>query len=131
MRLVSLFVVHSGVGLRRNDMLKLKWKVGDIPVGRYSSFEKRAWPSADYADGRIAAYITCEDAYKPDRARTGAHKPLTLHIADYSKPSNTTTGSGWTWVKATQTYLTLSEARQATLNILNQYPHLRTGITGE
>jgi hypothetical protein len=112
-------------------MLKLKWRVGTIPTGRYSSFEKRAWPSADYADGRIAAYITCEHSYRPSRVRDGTHSPLTVRVADYSRPSNTTANCGFTWVKVPFQCATLVEAKQAVIKLLTEFPHMMTNPVKE
>ena len=105
-------------------MIKLKWRVGTVPVGRYRSFEKRAWPSADYADGRPAAYIRCECAYHPRMVRDGSHPPLKVIIADYSNPSNKTDNCGFTWITLKSRCATLAEAKQAVIDILAEYPHL-------
>lgn len=37
--------------------MKLKWKVGEKPTGRYRSFQNRAWPSAEYSTGDHAGHI--------------------------------------------------------------------------
>jgi hypothetical protein len=112
-------------------MLKLKWRVGTIPTGRYRSFEKRAWPSADYADGRIAAHITCEHSYRPSMVRDGIHSPLTVRVADYSLPSNTTDNRGFTWVTLKGRFATLAEAKQAASTLLARFPHMMTNPVKE
>lgn len=68
--------------------MKYKWKVDPPPIGRYRSFERRGWPTAYYCDENesCAAWIMCEDKYCPADVKTGKHKPLKLHVADYSKP---------------------------------------------
>ncbi len=33
--------------------IKLKWKVDPIPTGQWSSFQKRAWPSAEHLPKEI------------------------------------------------------------------------------
>lgn len=52
--------------------IKLKWRVGEKPTGRYRSFHKRYWPQAWYGDHLVAAldevdgdsydYVISEDA---------------------------------------------------------------------
>ena len=61
--------------------MKLKWKVSDLPVGRYRSFDSRAWPMADFEDGNTAAMITCDDEYIPAYVKTGNHSSLTIRVA--------------------------------------------------
>jgi hypothetical protein len=112
-------------------MLKLKWHVGTVPTGRYRSFEKRAWPSADYADGRTAAYIRCEHSYRPSMVRDGIHSPLTVMVADYSHPSNITNNCGFTWVKIPFQCATLVEAKQAVIKLLTEFPHMMTNPVKE
>lgn len=65
--------------------MKLKWKVSDVPIGPYRSFQQRAWPQAWYSEtGQLAAAIACEDEYKPANVREGKHAPLKVYVYDYS-----------------------------------------------
>lgn len=70
--------------------MKIKWTVTDRPSGRYRSFQRRGWPSANFvnADESNCAWIGCEDDYEPADVRTGNHRPLKVYIADYSTRSN-------------------------------------------
>ena len=104
--------------------VKLRWKVQEPSTGRYRSFNRRVWPNADYADGRPAASIDCEDEYHPASVREGKHAPLTVRIADYSRPSNITTGAGFTWVKIIRQFTTLQEAKQGAERLLQNHPEL-------
>ena len=104
--------------------LKLIWKVDEKPTGMYSSFERRGWPSAEYKNGNFAVDIRCEDEYIPCNVRDGKHGPLTLRIADYSRPSNVESGCGWTQVRSTKQFATLKEAKDAAVEILLACPHL-------
>lgn len=45
--------------------MKLTWKVDPPPSGRWKSFTKRGWPTAEWPDGSIAALIYCADEYIP------------------------------------------------------------------
>lgn len=101
-------------------MTKLYWKVGDKPVGRYRSFDKRSWPMAYYdKEGNVAAAIIyCDDSYVPSAAKSGAHSPLTIHVADYSK------GVSFVWRKANRTAATLEEAKAIAEGILRKYPEI-------
>lgn len=65
-------------------MPKVIWKVAEAPTGMYRSFERRGWPVAHYADGSVAACISCEDDYCPRDVREGKHAPLTVRVADHS-----------------------------------------------
>lgn len=100
--------------------MKLYWKVGDKPVGRYRSFDKRSWPKAYYDKecDKVAAIIYCDDSYVPSAAKAGTHSPLTVHVADYSK------GVGFDWRAVKGKAKTLDEAKSAVEGILRKYPHL-------
>lgn len=64
--------------------IRLKWRVGEVPTGRYRSFEHRAWPSAEWPDQQGAAYLTCEDDYTPERAAgRAAHAPIRVWVRIY------------------------------------------------
>ena len=47
--------------------MKLIWRVGSIPTGRYRSFEKRLWPGASFnsVEGPAAASIDADESYNP------------------------------------------------------------------
>ena len=104
--------------------VKLRWRVQEMSTGRWRSFNKRGWPSADYPNDLPAVNIHCEDAYEPRNVDEGKHAPLTVMIADYSRPSNPTTGKGFTWVKATKQFATLEEAKRGAERILQAHPQL-------
>jgi hypothetical protein len=104
--------------------MKYKWKVSSVPTGRYRSFEKRCWPSAEYADGSFAAEIYCEDSYEPWRVKCGEHKPLELLVRDFSSQQ-------WKKVRAVNRYATLPEAKAALEKIFEQYPHLQKEIPSD
>jgi hypothetical protein len=43
---------------RRNEMkVKIKWKASEKETGRYKSFHKRAWPTAEFSNGDTAFEI--------------------------------------------------------------------------
>lgn len=67
--------------------MKPKWKVQPAPTGRYKSFEKRGWPSLEFADGRVVGYIysTAKESYVPRRVIDGTHAPLKFIMYDYSE----------------------------------------------
>lgn len=68
--------------MRKKSPSKLTWRVGEKPTGRYKSFQKRSWPSAEYPDGKpaITLHQVDGDSYFP-----GLSEALTLEIriADY------------------------------------------------
>jgi len=102
---------------------KIKWTVGAAPTGKYRSFEKRAWPSADYQDAKESscAMIQCEDRYEPSMAKTGNHKELTVYIADYSAPTIAAKGR-WTWRALKKRCTTLQEAKDLVQDFLEKNP---------
>lgn len=99
--------------------MKVKWKVAEVPTGRYRSFDTRGWPTASYEDGSFAGsiYCTSNEAYVPSRVKTGNHAPLKLRIRNFSAPT-------WTCVISTSEFKTVDEAKAAFDRILKQYPHL-------
>jgi hypothetical protein len=104
------------------DKIKLKWRVMERPTGRYGSFQKRGWPIADYTDGRIAVQLRCEHEYTPQRARAVDGLVLTVIVADWSSPSNTRTGEGFTWRTLKQRAVSLTEAKLLAARFLNAHP---------
>lgn len=85
-------------------MITVKWKVSDIPTGRYRSFDERSWPTAEYSDGSNCAMLRCEDEYIPKNVKTGNHKPITVYMA---KPN----GNSFNWVAMKRTCSTIKEAK--------------------
>ena len=92
-------------------MIKLKWKNGSRPTGRYRAFDTWAWPSGHYLNGKPAAIIYCDDSFSPLKAKSGEHKPLKLCVADY-------TVTPWKWRTVKKRYDTLDEAKAAALPII-------------
>ena len=89
---------------------KVKWRVQQ----RFDIWHPRGWPDAEYADGSIAASITCEDGYHPPNVKTGDHKPLTIQFADYSTIP-------WRWKRLTKQAATLAEAKAMFAAFLAKY----------
>jgi hypothetical protein len=100
--------------------MKLVWRVGSVPTGRYRSFDRREWPSAYWsnAEESPAVRITCADEYTPSRAKAGDHQPLQVYVADFSMPSNKETGCGFTWRKMKKDFATLGAAKAAAESLL-------------
>lgn len=92
--------------------MKLVWKFSDVLTGRYKSFERRAWPYAEWMDAKgetfSACTISCIDEYIPKYARSGNHFPLTLFIMDYTKPDG---NCPWTRVKVDKSFKTKDELK--------------------
>lgn len=97
--------------------VKVKWRVSAEATGPYRSFERRAWPSADYADGSAAAHVMSADEYVPSLVKEGKHAPLTVRVADHSvKP--------WQWRKMKGEFATLAAAKEAFDALLVSHPEL-------
>lgn len=102
-------------------VIKVKWKVGEPPTGRYRSFHNRTWPSAEYSNGDPALSIACDDSYTSARAKSGQHAPLTLSIAQW--PETRIDGqSSFTWRRLKQRFSTLAEAKAAGEQFINGHP---------
>lgn len=94
-------------------LVKLKWLVAEPPSGRYRSFEKRAWPTADYAyTDFIAARISCEDPYRQADVKTGDHSELSVYVAQWANP-RIPGQDAWVWRKLKARFATLAEAKAA------------------
>lgn len=61
--------------------IKLTWRVGVAPTGQYRSFERRAWPSADYKNGKAAAFMSHADSYEPSLHKDAEGLGIKLHVA--------------------------------------------------
>lgn len=101
--------------MAKSKVVKIKWKVQEPETGRYRSFHKRGWPSAEFMDGATCAYVSCEDEYTYARVKTGDHKPLILRMAKYE-------GNSWKWVTMKKQYATLKELKDAIPRILAAHP---------
>lgn len=65
--------------------IKIKWIVSPKPTGMYRSFQKRAWPHADYLDGTFCASLLCETPYSARAVKIGDHPEIIVRIADHSR----------------------------------------------
>lgn len=98
--------------------LKLKWKISPKPTGRYASFDKRSWPSADFENGKCAAQIICETDYSLQCAKSGNHGELIVMVADHS-------ATPWKWRKLKETFATIENAKLATLEMFEKHPEFK------
>jgi ribosomal protein L37AE/L43A len=95
--------------------VKLKWRIDPAPTGPYSSFQKRNWPSAYYANGSPAAQLICPDPYHPRDAKEGKHASLKVRVADWSQKP-------WKWRAVKGEFKTLAEAKAAAARVIEQVP---------
>lgn len=100
---------------------KLKWVVCPAPEGRFRSFEKRGFPSADYENGHSAAKIYCELAYHPEH-RNSTDLQLTVYVAEWyvREVDNHVT---FRWRKLTRQATSIAEAKKMVATVLKQNPH--------
>jgi hypothetical protein len=104
---------------------KIKWRVDPPATGPYSSFERRQWPSADYANGDIAAQIRCKDEYVPRQVKTGEHAPLTVLVADWNiAPEDRAKKGAFVWRKMKGEFKTLKEAQAAFAKVVEHHPEI-------
>lgn len=96
--------------------MKIKWKVGDKPTGRFSCFEHRGWPTAYYSNGDPAVMLVCEDPYVPSRIKVGNHAPINSYLANYG--CDHAEHGAFKWVKVSKQFTTLKEAKAESLRLL-------------
>jgi len=104
----------------------LKWKVGEVPTGRYRSFEKRWWPDACYAGTELpAAQIYCKDDYEPKKAKTGDHSELEVRIACwYWIENENPLRQSFRWRSLKQRFATLQEAKDAAESFVSNHKEI-------
>ncbi|MFI5260776.1 MAG: hypothetical protein ACHQU0_03210 [Candidatus Paceibacteria bacterium] len=107
-------------------IFSLKWRVSSEPTGRYRSFGRRAWPSAEYPNGDAAAYVTSTDEYVPSQVREGKHAPLTVCVSQWwpEGSEERKKRGGFSWRKLTKQFATLKEAQAAAQQVINEHPEL-------
>ncbi len=98
--------------------MRIKWKVGEAPTGRFRSFQHRSWPSAEYPSGELAGYIGCEDSYKFSLVETGRHSPLNVYVSVYS-------GKQHKNFRFKRQFATLAEAKAALEAFIVSHPEIR------
>lgn len=99
---------------------KLVWVVAPEPTGRYRSFERRGWPTCWWGrDGKPAAFIECEDAYRPADVALGDHKPLRVVLCHHRHPE---AGNSWKRLRMKTSFETLAAAKQAVKDFLALHP---------
>lgn len=96
---------------------KIKWSVSPEPTGRYRSFDKRGWPTADWKNEQesACACIYCADDYSIRRAKSGNHAELEVRVANHSQKP-------WRWATLKNRFKTLDEAKAAVIKVLARYP---------
>ena len=104
--------------------MKLKWKVDEKPTGKFSSFERRGWPTAEFANGDSAARIECENEYIPSNVRIGQHAPLAVRIACWTQ-NRTPAQPAFVWRRLTLRFATLQEAKATAESFIEQHPEFR------
>lgn len=97
----------------RKKGIKLKWRLGEKPTGRFKSFHKRGWPSAEYADGSPAASIAPEDnsGYWPNLAETTV---LITRVADRA-------GHTFVWRRLTARPVGVKAAKLVAQEFIDKY----------
>lgn len=92
----------------------LKWTVSERPVGRYRSFETRAWPICEHKiTNRTLFLIDCLDEYTNGKP---PHGPLTLRVAKATEDGR------WKWVQLVKKFDTLPELKAAAQIVFDRHP---------
>lgn len=90
----------------------LNWKTNPPETSSYSFTKRTPWPVA-YLNNILVASISCDLGYTTQRAISGNHPELTLHVINSCK------GIGFPvqWIQLETKAKTLAEAKQ----IINNY----------
>lgn len=75
--------------------IKLTWRVAPEPTGRYRSFMRRAWPSAEYKNEACAAYMSHEESYEPSSHKNATDLVIKLHVAQWTQNEGGKWGFKW------------------------------------
>ena len=111
------------VDAKKSQPIKLKWKTGIVPKGRWKSFQKRDWPNANYESGLPAIDIIGEESYNLDRVKTGNHSELTVRVAQYHHTEELKRKHGaFSWRILKQRFTSLNEAKEAGGNFIQRHP---------
>jgi len=102
--------------------LKLKWRVDPVPTGRYRSFEKRGWPSAEYENQDAAVALYCKNEYCPADVKTGDHAPITIRVAQWRPKEERAKKGAFTWRQFKKQAKTLKEAKELAKAFLEAHP---------
>jgi hypothetical protein len=110
--------------VRRGVMDKIVWKIAEAPTGRYRAFVRREWPTAYYGstEGKPAAFLVCDDDYRPDKVRTGQHRPITIIMLHHTHPGR---GASWKRFRMKETADTLDRAKVLVQTFLDKHPEFR------
>ena len=103
--------------------VKLKWYVQPAPTGLYRSFERRGFPSADYASlprECAAVKLLCADEYIPSDVKLGKHSEITIRIAFWHEDKQ-----GFEWKTLRTKAKTLKEAKQYAEDFINTFPQVQ------
>lgn len=99
------------------NKIKLTWRVAPEPTGRYRSFERRAWPSAEYKNGACAAYMSHEESYEPSVHKNATDLVIKLHIAKWDQKEDGRWGFKWRVLNKRAS--SIAEAKQIVEEFLN------------
>ena len=106
--------------MSKGKKIKLKWQVAPAPTGRYRSFEKRGWPSADYETGQPAITLYCDTGYSASAAKSGEHGEITVAIAVWREREGLSPTFDWRRLKAR--FSTLQAAKEAAELFIGRNP---------
>lgn len=94
----------------KETKLKLTWRVGDIPTGRWCSFETRDFPSAFYANGECAVMLRCSESYTA-KSNIATDLEINIFIAFWKDGK-------FDWRKLKSPAASISEAKTRAVNFL-------------
>lgn len=102
--------------------MKLIWKVGEAPTGRYRSFFKRSWPLAyfDKAKNFPAASISHAESYTAALAKADDIGEIEIRVAIPK-------GTSWDWARLKARAKNLDEAKKLAADFFERHPEYVRG----
>lgn len=108
--------------MNKPKTIKLKWKNSDAPTGRFRSFHKRGWPTADIAGTDImAVMLSCEVSYSKAAVDAKSHGEIKVSIADRRKPNDPAAGA-WVWRTLKERFHDLESAKATATRFVLAHP---------
>jgi hypothetical protein len=106
------------------DAATVRWRGSPAPTGKYSTFEKRAWPTAVYSNGDTAITLYADKPYSKQNAEDGTVS-IKINVADHSV-GKTEEGrakyGGFTWRTLATRANTLKQAKQLGEGFISRHP---------
>ena len=112
--------LHRALDAVMNDAVSLHWRISAAPTGKYRSFQTRAWPSADYANGSPAITLYSDSKEEKENLESAT---IMICAADWSmgRLDKAKYGS-FVWRTLTKRATGLKQAKEIAAQFLAAHP---------